>query len=361
MKLAYCPDLHDRIARLRAFYERRAEDRIFAVMDVPRKAVRAFAARYAAGPCDCPPIEERVRFWDDLLREAACLHDDKIPCVYITEFDQGLYGGLLGGEVRFTADPNTGWISSMVPPLLSDWDGFENLKLDTEGKWARWYRERLGAYAGAANGRFGIGHFVIINGFNFMFELLGATRTYLEAELHPEKVKAALDFALELNTWVQDRFFEAVPLLEGGTVSNSSSWLPGRIMSESVDPFGMASADYFIKWGIEPLERLFARYDGGTIHLHGNGRHLLEVASQVKGMKAIRLLDDGDVPPAFEVLPDLKKRARGVPVIIAVSFQEFSRALAEHRLIGGVMYRVEAVPDDDTANEIMDRIREYRE
>ena len=34
----------------------------------------------------------------------------------LSELDQGLYGGLLGGDVRFLAHPENGWISSMVPP-----------------------------------------------------------------------------------------------------------------------------------------------------------------------------------------------------------------------------------------------------
>ncbi len=57
--LSYCPDLSERIARLRMLYERRAPDRIFALMETERAAVKAFAARYPKGPCECPPPERR--------------------------------------------------------------------------------------------------------------------------------------------------------------------------------------------------------------------------------------------------------------------------------------------------------------
>ena len=42
------------------------------------------------------------------------------------------------------------------------------------------------------------------------------------------------------------------------------------------------------------------------MHLHSNGRHLLDAALTLKRLKAIYLLDEKDNPPAFEELPDGK-------------------------------------------------------
>ena len=41
----------------------------------------------------------------------------------------------------------------------------------------------------------------------------------------------------------------------------------------------MTSVAYFEQWGREPAERILGAFDGGVIHIHGNGRHLLEAAA----------------------------------------------------------------------------------
>ena len=74
-----------------------------------------------------------------------------------------------------------------------------------------------------------------------------------------------------------------VPLLEGGTFSNFGQWIPGRIVSESLDPYHMTSVAYFEKWGREPAERILGAFDGGVIHIHGNGRHLFQATSTHHG------------------------------------------------------------------------------
>ena len=211
----------------------------------------------------------------------------------------------------------------------------------------------------AGEGRFGISHFILINGLNFLFELFGATESYMQTADNPEKVAEALDFAFRLNAWVQDRFFESVRLVEGGTCSTMASWLPGRVISESVDPFHMASAAYFEKWGAGPLQRALDRYDGGVVHLHGNGRHLLEVVSRVPGVIAMKVGDDGDVPPALDVLAELKARTGHKPLIVLTTFDEFAEALTERRLVGGVLYHVAAVSDIAAANRTMEQVRSY--
>ena len=55
--------------------------------------------------------------------------------------------------------------------------------------------------------------------------------------------------------------------LAGGTLSNFAQWIPGRIVSESVDPFHMTSVAYFETWGREPAERILSRFDGGVVRV----------------------------------------------------------------------------------------------
>ena len=357
--LRYCPDLPARIERLRELYVDRPQDQIFAHMDVETNAVRKFAAKYPPGYIERPELAERVAFWDELFAERAAIFDDSIPSVYLSEMDQGLYGGIVGGKVQFMAHPENGWISSMVPPILEDWGGFSRLTIDPQSPICDFYRRELAAFREAGRDKFGIGHFILIDGLNFVFELFGATRTYLELLDSPQQVRAAIDFAYRLNVEVQQTFFAQVPLLAGGTCSNMVEWIPGRIVSESVDPFHMTSVDYFEEWGREPVERILGTFDGGVLHIHGNGRHLLEAVSTIRGLKAVLLADDLHFPSAFSILPKLRRRLGDLPVVVKADFPEFADALDTHRLEGGVLYKVLNVPDVETANRTMHRVREY--
>ena len=358
--LAYKPDADAVLERLTSLYQRRAQDRILAAFQVPSPTLRAFGKRYTEGFCDYPDPSERISFWDDLLRERMSVHDDSIPSAYLSEFDQGLYGGLMGGEVQFMCHPDNGWISSMVAPLLSDWSEFDSLRWDESHPWHQRYIHQLNVFVEGARGKFGLSHFILIDGLNFVFELLGATRTYASLFECPEMVRRAIDFAFGLNVKVQSTFFDTVPSLWGGTCSNMVQWIPGRIVSESVDPFHMTSVAYFEQWGREPVERILDHFDGGVLHIHGNGRHLLEAVCSLRGIKAIYMGDDRGYPPAFEIVDELRARAGDTPLVVGAEFKGFVERLDRHDLPGGIFYQVAGAPDADAANRGMEKVRSYR-
>jgi len=358
--LAYCPRFAETAERLRALYSRQGVDRIFAVMNTPSEALAKFAAAHPAGYCGYPDIAERVVFWDEHLRRKAEVFDDSVPSAYLSECYQGLYGGMSGGSVQYMSDPDTGWISSMVPPLLDGWSGFEMLRQDLNSEVFQRYLEQLRIYASNAKGKFGLSHFILIDSLNYVFELVGATDTYMALFERPETVRKAVDFAYELNVQVQDAFFGAGVLVEGGTCSNMVQWIPGRIVSESLDPFHMTSVDDFEQWGREPIERILAHYDGGVAHIHGNGRHLLEVAATIKGLKALYLADDRGFPRAFDIAPEVRARLGELPLVLSCPYHDFVMGLESRTLTGGVLYQVTDVPDATTANRIMDAVRAYQ-
>ncbi|HEY3396713.1 MAG TPA: hypothetical protein VGM19_03540 [Armatimonadota bacterium] len=358
--LSYCPQLPLVLERLRGLYGDRDMSLVLATMNLPSPALRAFAERHPAGPCDYPDPVERIAFWDEYLRERAGIPDDSVPSAYLTEMDQGLYGGLLGGDVQFTSDPDTGWISSMMAPLLHDWAELSGLRFDPQHEWFQRYLHQLQVFVEGAGDRFGTSHFILINGLNFVFELVGATRTYMDLIERPETVCAATTLAWEVNRAVQRAFFAHAPLVCGGTCSNMLQWVPGRILSESVDPFHMTSVDYFEQWGRPVLEQAFAEFDGGGVHIHGNGRHLLEAVASVRDLKGLWLGDDRGFPPAFEVVGEIRRRVGNLPLNLDVDYAPFVAALRAQRLTGGVIYRVRGVPDAEIAARTMDLVRAYR-
>ena len=111
--------------RLRQLYVKRDPGLVLAAMNPPNPAVGRFARTHQEGFCDYPDPQERGAFWADFLGERAQIRDDSVPSAYLSEMDQGLYGGLAGGKAQFLCDTRNGWISSMVPPILSGWEDFD--------------------------------------------------------------------------------------------------------------------------------------------------------------------------------------------------------------------------------------------
>lgn len=358
--LSYCHNAKQALSRLKKLYANRSQEIVCAKMQVPSKTLAEFARVHSEGFCEYPNIQERSAFWDTYLAERETIRDDAVPSAPLKEMDQGLYGGLFGGDVRFLCDPATGHISSMVYPVLKDLAEIDNLVFRTDCRWYKRYVDQLDVFTNNSKDKYGISHLIAINGLNFVFELIGATAAYIAVEENPELVQKAFQLAYKVNLQVQKTFFEKVPSVFSGTCSNFLQWLPGRIVSESLDPFHMTSVDYFEKWGREPVEKLFSKFDGGIVHIHGNGRHLLEAVSVIKGLKAICLGDDKGYPPAFEILADIRKKVGNTPLVCTVEFPQFEKAMKEHCLTGGVFYNVIGVPDNNTANICMDSVRHYR-
>jgi hypothetical protein len=359
-RLDYKQNLAETLERLRRLYAREAQDEIFATFEIPSEAIERFADAYPQGYCEYPETQERTAFWDAYLGERAALEDDSMPSAYLSELDQGLYGGMFGGDVQFMSHPEIGWVSSMVAPLLDDWSEFVDLQFDREHPWYQRFLEQTRAFVEAAEGKWGISHFILIDGLNFAFELVGATDTYMSLELQPEMARQAIELAYQVNVAVHKDFFDIVGTFEGGTFSNMTEWIPGQIISESVDPFHMTSVDYFEEWGRKPIERIFADFDGGGVHIHGNGRHLLEAVASLQGLKAMSLNDDRGFPLVFDILPDLQARTGDMPLVVDTEFAPFAEALERHTLCGGVLYHIEDCPEADAANRCMEQVRAYR-
>jgi len=356
----------DVLERLRSLISRQAQDKIFAAFILPSRAMRDFQKEYTGDfMAEYPEPNKRIKFWERLLAERTLLEDDSIPGAYPSEFDQGLYGGLLGGDVRYLSMPQdgyvgSGWISSMVPPILKDWSEFEKLQFRENHVWFTRYKDQLRMMSDSARGKFGICHIIVIDSLNFVYELVGATETYISMYEKPDMVHKAIEFAYELNRKVHDTFFEIVGTLEGGTCSWVVPWIPGRIICESLDPFHMTSISDFEKWGREPAERLISNYDGSVLHLHANGWYLLESACTLRGLKALLLVNEKDHIPAIEIVEELRERAGEIPLSVMVDYSTFKEKLEQHKLPGGVYYYVSGASDIDSVNRCMEHVRKYR-
>ena len=358
--MLYKKNYREVIARLKDLYSGGGRDRIYAKMEIPNPAIEKMKCELKDGPAPCPDLEERADFWDEMLSAYGDLRDDSIPCAYISEADQGLAGGMLGGEVRFLLDTATGWVSSMAPPFAESVRDIYTYKIDINNKWYRYYDEELKIFRRKAGDKFGVSHWCSLDGLHLLAEMRGFTETYYAMIDDPDACRYVINFASALALTLQNRFFEVVGLFEGGTCSNMAQWLPGRCISGSVDMYHLASANLFEEWGREHIQKMINCFDGAVLHIHSNGHHLIEHISSLKNLKAILLLDDEWNTPAYQDMERLDPLREGVPYCIAIPFEAFTDRLTKGELYPNVFYTVSGVPDTETANLLMKDVIEYR-
>jgi len=350
------------VERMLELFEGRGKDKIYAKIELPSKALSDYKIQYPENEMEYPDPQKRAAFWDEYLKETILLEDDSLPMAYMSEFDEGLYAALLGGEIRFMNNQDWGWISSMCVPFVKSAEELRNLKFDTDSKWAKVYIDQLKFYAKHSIGKYGISHFILIDGLNLIIELRGATNMYYDCLDAPDTVEWFLSFAREINYWVQDRFFDTIGLYKGGTVSNMGQWIPGRIVSESFDPFHMAGPEFFLEWGATNAEEIFSHYDGGLCHIHsGNGQHLLPLVSELKGLKLIVMFDEEwNSFKSFHRLEEIDKGRKEIPVSISMPCEIFREKLKRHELPGNAFYNIQGVSSIDEGNRLMELVRDYR-
>lgn len=358
--MQYKKNSNEVFSRLTDLYSGNGMDRIYAKMNIPNRFLNVYRKSNPDSTVEYPDPEERILFWDKFLSEYADLEDDSIPCCYLSEFDEGLYGGILGAEIRLIHSNINGWISSMAVPFVNDLDETRDFILNETNIWFKRYLNQMKTYANKSRGKFGISHFVLINGLNLFFELRGATNTYYDILETPGKAKALIDFSIRLNIWIHETFFKTVGLYNGGTCSVCAQWIPGRILFESVDPFHLTSTDTFEEWGREPINKVFDNFDGGLVHLHGNGHQLLKNVVTLKGLKCVVFYDEDFNIPAYKKLDELTLKNKLIPMVVSIPFEVFTYKLSKKELPANILYDVQGVPDIRIANKLMVDVRKYK-
>ena len=359
-KLAYKHNAGEAVERLSALWSHEAYDRIFAHMVVPTKTLTSFTAEHEDGMVAYPDPAERIKFWDSHLAELADLKDDWLPIAYLSEFDQGIYAGAVGATMRFLLDKATGWISSMTPPIIDDPDLVYSLRINEQAEVIKLMDNQCKIFAETARGKFGIAPFIVIDALNFVAEMRGMTRAFEDTFEHPEEALHLMDFAFDLNVFIQTRVQSMLDGFAGGNFANMAGWAPGRPVLFSVDAYHMASPDFYYKWGEPHISRLLNHFGGGILHVHSNGRHLLPHVAKLKHLIGIYLIDENWNVRAYDELEKLQSDAGDVPLIVDCKKQEFEHDLDSGRLPGNVLYQVQEVESVEAANHLMDKVRAYR-
>ncbi len=360
--MQYKQNIDKTLERLTDLYNGKGKNKIFAKMIVPSKALEDYAKSYIEGEIPYPDLQKREQFWNTYLKEQTYIEDDSVPSAYMSEFDEGLYAGLLGAEIRFVDNPDWGWVSSMAVPFAQSVSELSNLSLNTENQWAKIFVDQLKFYAKKSKDKYGISHFILIDGLNLLLELRGGTNMFLDTADYPDKIQEFVKFGRKVNYYVQDTYFKEIGLYKGGTFSNMGQWIPGKIVSESLDPFHMTSMDYFEEWGRPNVNEVFSYYDGGCVHLHFEYcKNLIAPVSSINKLKMIAIIDeDFNTDKGYKNLEAFDKLRGDIPLCITIPFDVFTERLNAKALPGNIFYNVTQTPSAEIANDIMKKVVNYK-
>lgn len=358
--LDYRPYAAEAAKRLTALWSRTASDRIFADMKVQTEAMRRFAESHEDGPCERQRSEDRIVFWDKHLRELSNLEDDSVPFVYLTEFDQGIYAAALGAPIEYMMHSYNGWISSMTHPILDDFSDMSLWKLNPDAPILLELDDQLDIYSSHARGKFLIASFILIDAMNFVVEVRGATQAFIDTFERPDEVTRLMDFAYDLNVYIQERVQKKMDMFCGGIAINKAGWAPGTPVLFSIDAYHLAGPDFYYQWGEPHLQKILDHFSGGVLHIHSNGHHLIEHAAKLKNLVGIDMQNEDWNPRSYELLGEIKQKSGDVPIMVECHFDELERDIDAHSLPGNTLYKVVDAPSVEEANRLMKKVRDYR-
>jgi hypothetical protein len=355
----------DAISRLKALYEKKAENQIFARMWVPmpdglRERLKALVSRIHPG--ELPTGEQVFPVWDEYLRHFEAIEDDWVPAIYPWQYDQGIYGTLFGAKLHVNPSGPPGCASSASLPLAgASYDDLIRLAVPPCDEWVRRLEKDLRYLSSQSQGQWGVAVPITIDGLNLAQQIRG-NDFLLDLYDCPADLKRFLQAGVRLNIDLVERARAAIgPQLTDGVCDFfNGGWMPGRSVPMSVDCYNLCRADVYAEFGRPYQQQLIDHFGGGNFHLHGNGRHLLVEMARLKGCVAASIANDGSKVRAMDDLENIKRQAGAITPFVSCEADEFVRRLQERSLVGGVYYVVSPVPSVEDANRLMELVRGYR-
>jgi hypothetical protein len=355
--------------RLYRFYSRQMGDEILATLAYPRAAQEP--------PLVTPsPDDEIVRERDPLAWKGLPLLQETYQCqardayenpddsllsvIPIVEFEGAIETLMLGGQARYVGTRLHTW-GEPVKPLIEDYDLF-NWELPEERN--EWLQRYLAAYRymvrRGPNG-FALNWSAEMLAMNLAVQLRGAERAYLDMYDEPENLQRLLDYSYDLHLYLFGRVQEIVAAHNATLYGDHplAQYRVDRQPNQSVDAYSVCRRGVLRQFGATQLARFMQTVGGGNLHIHQNGRHIIEEIAEIPGWREVRFTDGGNWEKTFDLRWEMRRRMKDIPIVIRCEEQEFLQALASRDLPGNTRY-VLSTRSLEHAKRLMDQVRAYR-
>ena len=285
---------------------------------------------------------------------------DIIPSAYPTyHFGESVWSALYGGEITFAGTDYATW-SYCKEPTVKDLTKFSFPHISSDNPWLKKMVKATEYFVSHMEPVCDIQHFIMRTCSGLLEALRGATAGFTDLYDYPDILTPFMDWSIEVNTYVYDAQAKLardfVDKAYGG--HPSSRYSGSRIPHFGVDAYGSCNTEIYRKYGLEQHQRLVNHYGGARLHLHGDGRRLGELVSQIEGLTVCEMGDDAGYPDAWEIVEELKERMSPVPISIKIPKEQFLKRLHNRTLPGDVLYNLSADSLQE-ANDIMLKVFEY--
>jgi len=340
------------IDRNRLLWSGQFSNRILAKIDIGHSATMRMWEKVLS-PEYCPDYVKMFDFFYDEFSKRENLLDDAMPTARPNIGDYA-FGAYLGAEVIFA---ETGGYSK---PFLKNLKDMASIKYNKENKWISWLMAATRYFAEKSQGLFATSIIETMDSLNFAENAYGSN-AYIEINDHPKEMLEIFELAMDFNIKLIEEQRMYIKAHNGGYFDLHEEWLPGNCIWLSVDSWGNCSIETFKKYGKLHLQKIIDYFGYGWIHMHSSHLHLLQEISKVNNILGIGILDDPGSIKCFDIIKDIKRNTKGLPLQINCNKNQFLEALKIKELPGNIMYWIDSGINDITeANNIMDMVYEYK-
>ena len=357
--------------RLYRFYSRQLGDEILATLTLPQPESDRLTPLVEPQPDDDEVRERDPLAWKELpllleiyRRQARAAFDNPddslLTVVPIVSFEGGIETLMLGGEARFVGTRLHTW-GEPVKPLIEDYGDFDWQLPDEGNVWLERYLESYRFMVRQAGNDFALNWSAELLGMNLAVQLRGAERAYLDTYDDAENLRRLLDYSYDLHLYLYGRVQEIVGEYNRALYGDHplAQYRVDLQPNQSVDAYSVCRRGVMRQFGMAQISRFMRTVGGGNLHIHQNGRHVIEEVVEIPGWREARFTDGGNWERTFALRWEIRRRMKDIPIVIRCEREEFLDAMQEHDLPGSTRYVVNANSLDD-AKRVMDQVHAYR-
>ena len=359
-----------------SFWKREVPDRILAEFIFGSDATLAATKTGGTVSKDCPPLYDNVpgmledfeNLVDEYIEsESWKIADDgfKIPIAWPElQFGNGMAGAMFGGELEVTSTKDHTY--TFNKPVIKDWSDIRNIKFDENNVWVRRILDALRYFVEHSSREFVIRPFFVYEGADFIVSIRGTTQAFYDLIDNPPELNVLYKIGRDAGI----KFFEMKQKLISKYNENLlkndkySKMAPlHSIPMLDMDAYALCSPETFERIGFENKQAILNHFGGGSFYIHAMGRFIVPIAAHLENLTELWLFDDPKYPAYFDDRINWRKETFDIPLQIYCSLKQFTGALEEKSLPGGVKYNILTDKNEiniEEANDLMDKIKKYQ-
>lgn len=356
--------------RLYRFYSGQLGDEILATLDypcpelcqepivVPQADDETVCEREALPLRDLPLL---LAMYRRRARAAFENPDDSLLTVIpVVDFEGAIETAMLGGRARWMGTRLHTW-GEPAEPLISNYEEFHWRLPEESNEWLQRYLECYRYMVRHANNDFALAFSAEFTGLNLVVQLRGAEEAYLDLYDCPDDVQRLLQYSYDLMLYLYARVEEIVGAYNLALYGNHSlsEYRVDHQPNHSVDAYSICRPGTLRQFGMSQIARFIRAVGGGNLHIHQNGRHVIEEVVEIPGWREVRFTDGPGWPLSFDMRWELRRRLRDIPMVIRCTEMQFMKGMQERDLPCNTRY-VLSVASLEEAKRVMDRVHAYR-